>query len=180
MIRPLIYVISLREDEPSKNTALKMVRLGLAKLLPKTRGFSAGLVLDPFSQNMLGKWLRDHAQRGILVVDCSWRKISPEKFAGYRGLHVKLPPLLPGNPINYGKLCMLSSIEAAAAALYLTGFHEEYNRLLGAFKWMNTFHELNKNLLRDYYESSSPEELSQVVLEYWRTIDPCLKPWDID
>lgn len=175
MVHPIIYVVSLREDEPSKNTALKMVRLGLAKLLPKTRSIATGLVLNPFSQDVLGRWFRGHAQRGILVVDCSWRKISPEKFARYRGAHVKLPPLLPGNPINYGKLCMLSSIEAVAATLYLTGFHEEYYRLLGAYKWMNTFHELNKNLLNDYYEASTPEELSQVVLEYWGTLDPCVK-----
>lgn len=169
-----VYVLLHREDDPLKNTAVKMVRMGLATLVDARRLRARPVVLDPYSQEYLGPWLRDTVlQQGILVVDASWRRLSPSRFTGIRGLHVKLPPLLPGNPVNYGKPCILSSIEAVAASLYITGFHEEYSRLLGLYKWMETFHELNKELLDAYSKSKTPGELESAISEFWPASPPC-------
>ncbi|WP_157864676.1 DUF367 family protein [Thermogladius calderae] len=169
---PRILVIYKREDDPRKNTSIKMVRKGLAERV-RPGSVRRGVVLDPFSKDVLGAWLRGEVEAGgVVVVDASWKKLHPDVFRGIRGIHVKLPPLLAANPVNYGKPCVLSSVEAVAAALYITGFKEDYVKLLGLFKWMHTFHELNKELLEEYSRASTPAELGKVVVEYWG-VNPC-------
>lgn len=172
-----VYAFSLYEDSPERNTALKMIRFGLAipvKYKREIRGLP--LVLNPFSNELLGAWYRDHAiQHGVVVVDASWRRLSKYYFRGIRGVHVKLPPLLPGNPVNYGKPCILSSIEAVAAALYILGYKEQYSRLLGLFKWMTTFHTLNDDVLEAYSKAVNLDEMIKVIVEYWGSLDPCYK-----
>ena len=175
-MEPKIYVILYREDDPRKNTAVKMIQRGLAKPISKKGVKGVPIVLNPYSHAYCGAWLRDYVlKNGIIVIDASWKKLSCEKFIGIRGVHVKLPPLLPGNPINYGKPCMLSSLEAVCAALYITGFLEQYSKLLGLYKWMDTFHELNKALLEEYARASSDYELREKIREYWGCDDPCYK-----
>ncbi|WP_440060132.1 DUF367 family protein [Thermogladius sp. 4427co] len=168
MVLPRIMVVYKREDDPSKNTSLKMIRKGLAVLVhPKEAG---GIVLNPFSNKYLGRWYRTLVENhGITVVDASWNKLSPRVFDNVRGVHVRLPPLLAANPVNYGRLCILSSIEAAAAALYITGFSEDYNRLLGLYKWMKTFHDLNRELLEDYSRAEDERGLIEVIKQYWES-----------
>lgn len=153
-----------------------MIKAGIA--IPASRKSRVGkpIVLNPFSEDYLGPWLREYMSRhGVLVVDASWRRLTLDKFKGLRGLHVKLPPLLPGNPINYGRACILSSIEAVAASLYITGFNELFKTLLGLYKWMNTFYELNKELLEEYSKTRDREELLNTIIEYWGLVDPCYK-----
>lgn len=174
MLSVKVFVALLGEDDPRKNTAVKMVRMGYAIPYSAARRRGGPVVLNPFAGAYLGKWLRDEvAKRGILVVDASWRKLSPVKFRKFGGLHVRLPPLLPGNPINYGKPCILSSVEAAAASLYITGFLEDYYKLLGTFKWMSTFHSLNAELLEAYYNSNNEGELLEAIRGHWGSEDPC-------
>lgn len=172
-----IFVIVCREDDPSKNTALKMIQAGLAVRVSRRSIRGRPVVLNPYSDEYLGSWLRGEIETsGLLVVDASWRRLTSERFRGVPGIHVKLPPLLPGNPVNYGKPCILSSIEATAASLYIAGYRELYSQLLGLYKWMTTFHELNKELLEDYAKASTPSELVETILEYWETINPCYSP----
>ena len=151
---PKIYVIYFREDDPRKNTSLKMVRKGLAKLVDKRYRYSIprkAIILNPFAKEVLTPRDRKYIIKyGIVVVDASWKKLSPRYFRSIRGLHRKLPFLIAGNPVNYGKPYMLSSIEAVTAALYITGFDEVVEKLIGLYKWMNTFITLNKELLNEY------------------------------
>lgn len=169
-----VYAILYREDDPSKNTALKMVREGLAQVIKKRDLRGTPLVLNPFSKVYLGHWLREWVARfGIVVVDASWRMLSGVKFKGIKGVHVKLPPLLAGNPINYAKPCILSSVEAVAAALYITGFTELYEKYLGLYKWMSTFHHLNAELLEVYSKAENVDELVKTIVDYWGDMDPC-------
>lgn len=169
-----IYVILLREDDPLKNTAMKMIRSGFAVEIKRVKSRLRALVLNPYSSEYLGPWHRELALKyGLVVVDASWRKLDESKFRGIGGVHVKLPPLLPGNPVNYAKPCILSSIEAVAASLYILGFGEDYERLLGLYKWMRTFHELNKELLDAYSRASSPSELIKTIIEFWGSDNPC-------
>ncbi len=174
MNRPLIMVIYRGEDDPSKNTALKMIRLGLAVRIDPRRIHGSPVILDPYAQETLGPWSRGLVTRhGLMVFDASWKKLSPARFHGIRGRHQRLPPLLAGNPVNYARPCMLSSIEAVAGALYITGFQKTYTELLGLYKWMETFHTLNKDLLEEYSKAQTPRELEEIVQGFWGSVPPC-------
>lgn len=171
---PRIMVVYYREDDPQKNTALKMIRKNIAIHVHPRRIHGSPIILDPYSSEYLGSWDRVYVEKyGVIVIDASWKKLSPKKTALIRGQHRKLPPLLPGNPINYAKPCILSSIEAVAAALYITGFIEVYEKLLGLFKWMNTFHTLNREVLEAYRRAKNPQELLETIRDYWGDNPPC-------
>lgn len=171
---PRILVVCSREDDPRKNTAIKMLRFGFAEKVAYKRIPGKPLVLDPYARIIIGAWHRPVIDKyGILVYDASWKKLTPRRFKRIPGIHAKLPPLLPGNPVNYTKPCMLSSIEAVAATLYITGYNEAYEKLLGLYKWMNTFHTLNKELLEKYKEAETPQKLEHVIKEYWGEKPPC-------
>lgn len=153
-----IYVIHFREDDPLRNTALRMVRKGLAVII--RRPPPNALVLNPFAQELLGPWDKAHIDmHGLVVVDASWKKISRDHFNKIRGEHRRLPYLVAANPINYGKPMILSSIEAVIAALYITGHVEIALKLAGLFKWLKTFLELNREPLEEYSKAKSVEEL---------------------
>ncbi|MEM4718381.1 MAG: DUF367 family protein [Desulfurococcaceae archaeon] len=169
-----IYAIIYHEDDPRKNTALRMIKAGIAVPITRKSRIGKPIILNPFSEDYLGPWLKEIVfKNGILVVDASWKRLTKNKFKGLRGFHVKLPPLLPGNPVNYGKTCVLSSIEAVAASLYILGFRDLFEKLLGLYKWMNTFYDLNKELLEEYSKARDNWELVNTVIEYWGLENPC-------
>ena len=160
-----IYVIHYGEDDPRKNTALKMVRKGYAVITRRIP--RKAVVLDPYAKEYLAPWDRTFISKyGLAVVDASWKKLTPSYFKRLPGLHRKLPYLVAGNPINYGKPYMLSSIEAVIAALYITGFIEEVNKLKGLFKWLNTFLTLNHDPLEDYSKVKNRDEYIRVIESY--------------
>ncbi len=161
-----IYVVHFREDDPLKNTALKMVRRGLATLT--RRPPPNALVLNPFAQELLGPWDKGCIDaHGLVVVDASWKRISRDYFSKICGEHRRLPYLLAANPINYGKPMVLSSIEAVIAALYIVGHAEAALKLAGLFKWLKTFLELNKEPLEEYSKAKSVEELLELERQFF-------------
>ena len=62
----------------------------------------------------------------------------------------KLPQLLAANNVNYGRWEKLSSVEALAAGLILTGYLKKALVLLSKFSWGLTFIEINR-LFDDFY-----------------------------
>ena len=169
-LRIRIYVVDLEEDDPRKCTARKMVEHGFAcRVRRPPRG---SIVLDPYADVPLSPLDSRHvAENGVTVVDASWNRLTSERFARitsrWRGVvRRRLPILLAANPPHYARIFQLSSLEAVAAALYITGFREEASEVLSLYKWGESFIELNKMLLEAYAASTSPEEILEIEAEF--------------
>jgi len=158
-----LKVLMLKQDDPRKCSAAKLVKFGLAK--PVTRTASRTLILNPFSKKTLLKSDKKFVN-SITGIDCSWNLVTSAFKKPFTGISRKLPPLLAGNPINYSKLNKLSTVEALAGAVYILGETDLTHNLLQKFKWGNTFFELNKNLLHDYSKAQSEAEILEICLEY--------------
>ncbi|MFB3152622.1 MAG: DUF367 family protein [Nitrosopumilaceae archaeon] len=158
-----VNVLLLKQDDPKKCTAAKLVKYKLAKNIKKISKNT--LVLDPFSSKTL---LRNDRKRvkSITAIDCSWNLAVQTFTKQYPGLRRKLPPLFAGNPVNYSKIGKLSSVEAIAGAAFILGLNDLAQELLDKFKWGHTFYELNKELLDDYSKIESEEEIPQLLKEY--------------
>ena len=153
----------LKQDDPKKCTAAKLVKFGLAKSINQIT--SRTLVLDPFSKKILLKSDKKLVS-SITAVDCSWNLTSTVFNKKFSGIHRKLPPLLAGNPVNYSKLNKLTTVEAIAATMYIMGDFTLASLLLDKFKWGHTFYALNKNLLNDYCKAESESNIFEICDEY--------------
>jgi pre-rRNA-processing protein TSR3 len=156
-----LYAVMEHEDDPKRCTAGKLVRFGMLAEIPARKIPWGVVVLDPEAEKALSREDREHAQtHGILVLDCSWNKLS--QFPKFRGglNHRGLPFLLAANPTNFGKPQRLSSAEALAAALYIIGEKEHAERLMNKFKWGPVFLQINGELLDAY---ASCDTSAQVV-----------------
>ena len=170
-----LYAVYLRHDNPKYNTVAKLIRLRLVAEVKKPRRGS--IVLDPLSPfPVSGPDRRILETNGLCVVDGSWRKVS-RILGRIPGVKRRLPLLLAANPVNYGKPFLLSSAEALAAALYITGFRDEAARILSVFKWGHAFIELNKKLLEEYAGKTQKEiietECSILRDDIGLTVDEC-------
>lgn len=136
------------EDDPKKCTGKKMVRANLAEFTLKPKG----IILNPASKITISIDDKIMAEKiGITVIDSSWNKSDERFFLRFINRYARrLPLLLAGNPINYGKPYKLSSIEAVAAALYILDDVKLAMDFLSLYKWGETFYTLNKELLESY------------------------------
>jgi len=158
-----LNVLMLKQDDPKKCTAAKLVKFKLAKNVKKISKNT--LVLDPFAQKTLLPNDRKLVN-SITAIDCSWN-LADQAFAKqYPGLTRKLPPLFAGNPVNYSKLGKLTTVEAISAAAFILGLNDLALELLDKFKWGHTFYELNQELLNDYSKLESEEEINPLLREY--------------
>ena len=158
-----LQVLMFYQDDPKKCTAAKMVKFGLAQNIKKIG--SKGLVLDPFAEKTLLP--KDVSViNSIVGIDCSWNLADHAFSQKFNGIKRKLPPLLAGNPVNYSKLNKLTTAEALSGSLFILGFKEQSLELLNKFKWGHTFYELNQNLLNDYSQSETEDDIQKILTDY--------------
>ena len=168
-VAPQVYVLQLRQDDPRKCTAAKLVKFRLAKPLYRTRQVRrASLVLNPFAPEHILNKDRDQAlTHGLVAVDCSWEKARAVFETQPPGRSKKLPTLLAANPVNYAKPDKLTSLEALAAALYITGFPAKAAQLLSIFKWGPHFVTLNAQPLDAYSAAIDEAQLKKAMSDFF-------------
>lgn len=153
--------------DPKKCSGRKLERMGLVKSLKIKQKFP-GLVLTPTGRKCVSPEDRIIIEtKGIAVVDCSWAKIDETPLAALKPSHGRLLPfLVAANPINYGRPCKLSCVEALAAAMYITGFKKVARLYMGKFSWGHAFFELNEKALNLYAGCSDSKSVVQAQAEY--------------
>ncbi|CAI0428265.1 unnamed protein product [Linum tenue] len=127
-----------------------------------------GVALSPVGTQCVSKEdLELIKRKGLAVVDCSWARLSDVPFVKLRCPAPRLLPwLVAANPVNYGRPCQLSCVEALAAALIICGEMESGHLLLGKFKWGHAFLSLNSELLKAYSGCSTGAEMISVQNEW--------------
>lgn len=118
------------------------------------------IVLTPNSSTYLTHNDRVLVEKvGITILDCSWKQgdkyLKDWSFPNGR----ILPPLIAGNPVNYGKWHTLTSLEALASSFYIVGLRTECFALLDLYNWGRTFYDINKELLEKYDQITAKEEI---------------------
>ncbi|PIN05708.1 hypothetical protein CDL12_21737 [Handroanthus impetiginosus] len=148
-------------------TGRKLARFGFLKELRVGTGFS-GVVLSPTGTQCVSQEDLDLIKRkGLAVVDCSWARLDDVPFTKLRCPAPRLLPwLVAANPVNYGRPCELSCVEALAAALIICGEEDSGHLLLSKFKWGHAFLSLNRELLKAYSACQSGADMIAVQNEW--------------
>ncbi|MGI0019858.1 MAG: DUF367 family protein [Nitrososphaera sp.] len=166
-MKPQVYM--MRQDDPFKCTAAKLAKFHIAEPVRFIR--NDVIVLNPFSHTLLTK--NDAAiASAVCAVDCSWEKaddVAKHQKVFSAGIGRRLPAMLAANPTNYAKLGKLSSAEALAGGLYILGDKTLAAEIMNKFKWGHTFLELNGNLLEDYSNAETQDQMKQEEQEYFPT-----------
>ena len=144
--------------DPRKCTVKKLERAGFLKIFQKLSQIPRNtLILDPTAEQALSP--ADRFVKSITVLDCSWVVLDTGAISSWR-IRRALPFLMAANPVNFGKPCKLSSIEAIAAALYILGEQERAKEVLSKVNWGIRFLEVNREPLELY---ASAKDSTDVV-----------------
>lgn len=148
-------------------TGRKLARFGLLKELRVGSGFG-GIVLSSIGTQCVSQEdIELIKRRGLAVVDCSWARLDEVPFLKLRCAAPRLLPwLVAANPVNYGRPCELSCVEALAAALIICGEEESGSVILSKFKWGHAFLSLNRELLKAYSECKKGSDMISVQNEW--------------
>ncbi len=164
----IVYAYLAGQDDPRKCTARKMVRFHLARPLHRISAIPRdALVLDPTAQKAVSREDTERvAQHGIVVLDLSWNRLEEMPRSLQMTSRRALPYLVAANPVMWGRPMQLSSVEAVAATLYITGQMQEASSILAKFAWGNNFIELNRELLDRYSSAKTSAEVVSIQWEY--------------
>jgi len=165
-----IYIIHLGECDIRRCTAIKLRHFNLVNFIGKyDRRTQGAIFLDPFAEKALSKEDRETIKKkGLVALDGSWKKIERNKFLIFYKRYASraLPYLIAGNPTHYGTPTKLSTVEALAFALFITGFKEQTFDLLRIFSWgINSF-KLNQYLLEMYSKLNTAQEVVNFQNEF--------------
>jgi pre-rRNA-processing protein TSR3 len=155
-----LYAFRDNTCDPRKCTVKKLERSGFLKIFTKISQIPRNtLLLDPTAEQALSP--SDRYVKSITVLDCSWVVLDTGKVRSWR-IRRALPFLIAANPVNFGKPCVLSSIEALAGAVYILGEKEKAAELLSKVSWGIRFLEVNKEPLELYSNAKDSTEVVKI------------------
>lgn len=155
-----IFIYDMRQDDPKKCTSRKLMRFHLATSATRSRIPRNPIVLNPRSSKVLLSSDRTIAETvGLLAIDCSWKRVQNTWPNRIRGKDRRLPCLVATNPIHYGRVFELSSLEALAASLYILKHEAQARKILSIYKWGPNFLSLNQHLLDDYQKATTTKDV---------------------
>jgi pre-rRNA-processing protein TSR3 len=155
----MIPLFAYRDNtcDPRKCTVKKLERAGFLRVFSKLSQIPRNtLILDPTAERALSP--ADRAVKSITVLDCSWEVLDTGAISSWR-IRRALPFLVAANPVNFGKPCKLSSVEAVAAALFILGEQERAGELLAKVNWGIRFLEVNAEPLALYASAKDSAEV---------------------
>jgi len=154
-----LYAYRDNSCDPRKCTVKRLERAGFLKIFQKLSQIPRNtLMLDPTAEQALSP--ADRYVKSLTVLDCSWEVLNTGVINSWR-IRRALPFLMAANPVNFGKSCKLSSIEAVAAALYIMGEKERAKELLSKVNWGIRFIEVNREPLELYATAKDSSEVVQ-------------------
>jgi pre-rRNA-processing protein TSR3 len=152
-----LYAFRDNSCDPRKCTVKKLERAGFLKIFSKLQQIPRNtLILDPTAEQALSP--ADRFVKSLTVLDCSWEVLDTGAISSWR-IRRALPFLMAANPVNFGKPCKLSSVEAVAAALYIMGERERAGEILSKVNWGIRFLEVNKEPLELYASAKDSTEV---------------------
>src|SRR5207245_6137739 len=154
---PKLMVYEFRQDDPKKCTSARLRKFRLVQgLASMGRIRSSAVVLNPTSSKTLSREDRESIQSdGLVALECSWNLSEGVFDRNIPGNNRRLPILLAENPTNYGIAVGLSTAEALAAALILTGSREQAGVILSLFESGATVLTLIHDPLENYEVADS-------------------------
>jgi len=166
-----LWILNYREDDPKKCSAIKMLSLNLAQPIENIYRFPPRtILLTPYAQRSISpKDIIFGKKKGIGAIDCSWERaeqIFSKKMIYSRYECRSLPFLLASNPINWGKPFKLSTLEAFSAALYILGYKEKAQDILGITAWGENFISLNQEPLERYSKAEDSTDIIRIQDDY--------------
>jgi pre-rRNA-processing protein TSR3 len=155
-----LYAFRDNTCDPRKCTVKKLEKSGFLKIFTKISQIPRNtLLLDPTAEQALSP--ADRYVKSITVLDCSWVVLDTGKVRSWR-IRRALPFLIAANPVNFGKPCILSSVEALAGAIYILGEKDKAAELLSKVSWGIRFLEVNKEPLELYSNAKDSTEVVQI------------------
>jgi pre-rRNA-processing protein TSR3 len=157
------------QDDPKKNTAVRMERKRLIRIVNDTKHIRDHMVLlNPFAKKAISREDLPTMQKfGLLGLDCSWKQ-AEAMFPILQGKvrSRALPFLVAASPARFGTPFELSTAEAIAAALYIVGEERHARRVMSVVPWGKTFFDINENPLKDYAACETSAEVVEAQMAY--------------
>jgi pre-rRNA-processing protein TSR3 len=155
-----LYAYRDNSCDPRKCTVKKLEKAGFLKIFKTISQIPRNtLLLDPTAEQALSP--ADKNVHSITVLDCSWALLDTGRVRSWR-IRRALPFLVAANPVNFGKPCVLSSIEAIAAALFILGEGERASSVLSKVSWGIRFLEVNREPLDLYAKAKDSSEVIKI------------------
>jgi pre-rRNA-processing protein TSR3 len=141
-----LFMVDFEQCDSKKCTGKKMERFKLLSSIRDRKKKFRGIVLSAFGKKFVSRNDLECAEKyGICVIDCSWNRIEETKEFRYKHER-KLPFVVAGNPVNFGKPYQLSCVEALATALCAMDYVPQAKFIMSKFGWSDGFWKQNPNI----------------------------------
>lgn len=155
----MMPLVAFRDNscDPRKCTVKKLEKAGFIRIVKKISEIPRNtLLLDPTAEQALSP--ADKTAKSLTVLDCSWEVLNTGAVSAWRTRRA-LPFLVAANPVNFGKSCKLSSVEALAGALFIIGEERQARDILAKVSWGIRFLEVNAEPLSLYSKAKDSTEV---------------------